>query len=139
MTSTVRTVLAKEWDHPELVTEPALSPAADGSTVRVKVIASGVHQFVRARGPSVMPARSLTTTATGKHYSAQTLPHRVGADGVGSLDDGTKVYFTTLATGGGGLTDVIVLPKTATYPLPSGADPYQVAALMCVAQFARLG
>lgn len=78
-------------------------------------------------------------SATGKHYSAQTLPHRVGADGVGSLDDGTKVYFTTLATGGGGLTDEIVVPKAQTYPLPSGADPHQVAALMCVASPLGLG
>ena len=50
--STIKTVLATEWDKPKLVDEQAATPAADGSTVRVKVIAAGVHQFVRARGTS---------------------------------------------------------------------------------------
>ena len=53
---------------------------------------------------------------------------------MGSLDDGTKVYFTTLASGGGGLADELVVPQGAVYPLPAGADPLQVAALMYVAR-----
>lgn len=56
-------------------------PVASAGRVRVKVTASAVSQVTKSR-------------ASGHHYSAVgQFPFGVGIDGVGTLDDGQRVYF----------------------------------------------
>jgi len=98
-----------EFDAPPL-------PSADSDLIQLKLQATGFHRLVKAR-------------AAGTHYSAKTLPHVPGVDGVGTTADGKSVYFTTLATGGS-FSEIINVPKLDTTPLPEGLDPIQAAALM---------
>lgn len=95
--------------------EPA-APTND-ETVQVRLIATAIHQVVRAR-------------ASGKHYTAKTLPHCPGVDGTGRLADGTAVYFETLSSGQGSFAEVISLPKRALRVLPEGLNPVTAAAIV---------
>ncbi|KAE9367550.1 quinone oxidoreductase [Stipitochalara longipes BDJ] len=114
----MHTALVTKWGeipkYLEVDTPPV--PSADSDTIQVKLVASGVHQVVRSR-------------AEGTHYSARTLPHVPGVDGVATTSEGKYVYFSTLATGGS-MSEFINVPKKDTRPLPEGLDPVQVAALL---------
>jgi len=114
----MHTALITKWGeipkYVEVDTPPV--PAADSDLIQVKLVASGVHQVVRLR-------------AEGTHYSAKTLPHVPGIDGVATTSDGKYVYISTLATGGS-MSEVINIRKIDTRPLPEGLDPVQVAALV---------
>lgn len=114
----MHTALVTKWGevpkYVEVETPPAPSP--DSDLVQVKLIASGLHQVVKSR-------------AEGTHYSAKTLPHVPGIDGVALTAGGKYVYFSTLATGGS-MSEVINVPKKDTTPFPDGLDPVQAAALL---------
>ncbi|KAF2213062.1 hypothetical protein CERZMDRAFT_96733 [Cercospora zeae-maydis SCOH1-5] len=97
---------------PRLIHVPDL-PAPLPDEVRVKVEASAVHRVVRSR-------------ASGKHYSAAQLPHIPGIDGVGTTEQGQRVYFITFTTGT--ISDYINVPKASTFPVPHALDPHQIAA-----------
>ena len=100
----------------EVPTPEPLSP--DSDLVQVNVLAAGLHRFVRSR-------------ASGKHYSSKGLPHVPGSDGVGITTEGQKVFFLSMTPAtGGSFVDTINVPKKDVTPLPEGADPVQVAALM---------
>ena len=92
-------------------------PSSDSNLVQIKVLATGLHQVVRAR-------------ATSLHYSAKTLPHNSGVDGVGTTPSGQEVYSSTSATPFGSFTEIINVPKEDTAPPPEGVDTVQVAAAM---------
>lgn len=77
----------------------------------------GVHQLVKSR-------------AAGIHYSAHTLPHIPGVDGVGQTSDGKLFYFNAMTDSGGSITEIINVPTERTAPVPDGADPMQVAGLV---------
>ncbi len=96
--------------------EPLPIPAEDSDTIQVKLIGAGLHRLVKYR-------------ADGRHYSATTLPHIPGTDGVGTTPSGKTVYFSTLATGGS-FTEYVNVPKRDVTPLPEGLDPIQAAALV---------
>lgn len=66
----------------------------------------------------------------GVHYSAKTLPHIPGVDGVGITSQGQQVYFSTFALPTGSFAEIINVPKDDVAPLPEGVDPVQVAAAM---------
>lgn len=85
--------------------------------VQLKVIACSVHALVRSR-------------AAGTHYSAKSLPHIPGTDGVGRTSDGKLVYFNAISDTGGSMTEVINIAVERTTPIPDGADPVQVAGLL---------
>lgn len=91
-------------------------PAPEGH-IQLKVLATGVHQVVKTR-------------ASGKHYSARSLPHIPGVDGVGQSADGRLHYFNALTDTGGSMTELINVPVFKTVPVPDGADPVQVAGLV---------
>src|ERR1700722_13892748 len=56
-------------------------PAAEAGEVLIQVEAAGLHQIVKS-------------LANGSHYgSTGVLPFIPGVDGVGRLEDGTRVYF----------------------------------------------
>ena len=90
-------------------------PSTDSNIIQIKVQATGLHQVVRAR-------------AAGTHYSAKTLPHTPGIDGVGITTSGQQVYFSTLALPSGSFSEIVNVPKEDVAPLPEGVDAVQVAA-----------
>lgn len=96
------------------VDEPGDAPAGH---VQLRVLAVGVAQLVKGR-------------ATGKHYSAKTLPHIPGVDGVGQAADGQLYYFNAMSDQGGSMTEVINVPRQKVVPIPDGTDPVQVAGLV---------
>jgi NADPH:quinone reductase-like Zn-dependent oxidoreductase len=111
----MHTALVTKWGeiakYVEVETPPV--PPPDSDLIQLKVIASRLHQVVKSR-------------AEGTHYSAKTLPHIPGIDGVGSTADGKHVYFSTIATGGS-MSEMINVPKKDTTPFPDGLDPVQAA------------
>ena len=92
------------------------TPADDANTIQLKVVAVGIHHLVRSQ-------------ASGRHYTSGTLPHTPGVDGVGQTPDGKLYYFVSLGITGA-MAEYINLPKRNIKPLPSGADPVQIAGLM---------
>lgn len=117
----MKAVQVLDWAAgPKLVNiDPPEEPSS--GTTQVRVIASGLHQLVKAM-------------AAGKHYAAKTLPHTPGTDGVG-VDVATNklVYFFLTGIPGrysGSFVDVINVPTENVVELPEGLDPIQVAALV---------
>jgi NADPH:quinone reductase and related Zn-dependent oxidoreductases len=89
--------------------------AADGEVI-VKVTAAGLHPIVRA-------------LANGTHYgSTSELPFVPGVDGVGRLDDGTRVYFGSGRSPFGTFAELAVTRRDLTVPLPDGMEDTVAAA-----------
>lgn len=103
------------WGEAPVYTEAADLTKPGPDEVRIKVIASGIHNVVRSR-------------AAGKHYTSGTLPHVPGVDGVGTTEDGQMVYFASFAVGS--LAQYVNMPKSAVKPVAEGSDPVQVAGIM---------
>ncbi|KAM0551753.1 hypothetical protein ACHAPJ_008321 [Fusarium lateritium] len=96
---------------------PPAAPVHDTET-EIRVLASGLHQLVRTR-------------VAGKHYSATTLPHHPGVDGVGiNVSTGKKVYFSLLGTGQGSYAEIVNAPTRSVVELPDGVDPVVAAAMV---------
>ena len=91
-------------------------PVAGEGEMIVKVTAAGLHPIVRA-------------LANGTHYgSAGELPFVPGVDGVGRLDDGTRVYFGSARSPFGTFSELAVTRRELTTPLPEGVDDVVAAA-----------
>jgi NADPH:quinone reductase-like Zn-dependent oxidoreductase len=68
--------------------------------------------------------------AEGSHYaSARELPVVCGTDGVGDLEDGTRVFFGGPRRPHGAMAERTVVPRAFCFPAPSGIDDDTVAAL----------
>ncbi|HUA97834.1 MAG TPA: zinc-binding alcohol dehydrogenase family protein [Terracidiphilus sp.] len=92
-------------------------PAAGEGEALVKVRAAGLHPVVRA-------------IASGKHYSAEgKVPAVAGLDGVGTLEDGTRVYFGGVRKPWGTMAELAAAPRGMTFRLPDGIDDTVAAAL----------
>jgi len=90
-------------------------PVADEGEVVVKVRAAGLHPVVKAR-------------ASGTHYSSDgKVPMIPGVDGVGTLDDGRRVYFGFARAPWGTMAEYTVVPQSMCIPLPDGIDDVQAA------------
>ena len=90
--------------------------AADGE-VPIQVRAAGLHPIVKA-------------LASGSHYaSGGALPAVPGLDGVGTLDDGSRVYFGLVRKPWGTMAERAMVPRTACIPLPDGLDDVHAAAI----------
>lgn len=93
------------------------TPQPDAGEVLVKVEAAAVSQLVRAQ-------------ASGKHYSSgKTLPVVPGFDGVGQLEDGSRVYFAFPTAPFGALAQQSKVRREYTVPPPAGLDSALAAAL----------
>ncbi|KAH6644958.1 hypothetical protein BKA67DRAFT_586559 [Truncatella angustata] len=105
------------WSEGPRYTTAAKPPAATPDEIRLRVLAAGAHQVVRSR-------------ASGKHYSAKTLPHYPGIDGVGRDEStGTLYYFMYFGDRFGSFAEYVNVPKDATLiQLPDGTDPVAFAA-----------
>lgn len=105
------------WGEPPKLVELSDLGAPPPGHLQLKVLAAGIHNLVRSR-------------AAGRHYSAHSLPHIPGVDGVGQTSDGRLFYFSTLTDTGGSMTEMINVPVEKTVAVPDGADPVQVAGLV---------
>jgi NADPH:quinone reductase-like Zn-dependent oxidoreductase len=83
----------------------------------VKVTAAAISPVVKSR-------------ASGAHYSASNqFPFVVGFDGVGRLEDGSRVYFIQPAAPFGSMAERVVVPPTQCLALPDGLDDVTAAAI----------
>jgi NADPH:quinone reductase-like Zn-dependent oxidoreductase len=88
----------------------------DGEAL-VQVRAAGLHPIVKA-------------LASGSHYmSTGELPMVPGVDGVGTLDDGRRVFFAFARKPWGSMCERTVVPRDKCIPLPDGLDDAVAAAL----------
>jgi NADPH2:quinone reductase len=68
--------------------------------------------------------------AAGTHYSAEAAPPFVpGVDGVGTAEDGRRVYFLLPQPPFGALAELSLVPAAHLLPVPDGLDDAQAAAL----------
>ncbi|WP_260704008.1 quinone oxidoreductase family protein [Edaphobacter flagellatus] len=89
--------------------------AAEGELI-VRVVAAGLHPIVKS-------------LANGSHYgSTGVLPFVPGVDGVGHLEDGTRVYFGVARSPFGSFAERTVTRKDFLVPLPGSCDSNVVAA-----------
>jgi len=108
-------VVAALGEPPRYRDFPEPTPA-DGEAV-VHVLAAGLHPIVRA-------------LAAGSHYSGKGEVNVIpGVDGVGTLDDGSRVYFGFARKSWGTMCERTVAPRARCFPLPAGIDDLQAAAI----------
>lgn len=106
----------QSWSEGPRYITVAKPPAPSESEVQLHILAAGAHQVVRSR-------------ASGNHYSAKTLPHYPGVDGVGRDESTGKLYyFMNFNDGFGSFAEYVNVPRQALVPLPEGSDPANYAA-----------
>jgi NADPH:quinone reductase-like Zn-dependent oxidoreductase len=92
-------------------------PAPSSGENRIQVTASALSPVVKSR-------------ASGAHYSSQgQFPFIVGIDGVGRLDDGSRVYFVLPTAPYGGMAEQTVASATHCLRLPDDLDDVTAAAI----------
>lgn len=93
-------------------------PVAQEGEVLVQVRAAGLHPIVKS-------------IATGSHYSSAGAhePTVPGLDGVGVLEDGSRVYFVFVRKPWGTMAELAAAPKSKCIPLPDGISDVQAAAI----------
>lgn len=92
-------------------------PVAGDSEVLIQVRAAGLHPIVKA-------------LARGAHYAGTAdVPMVPGVDGVGTREDGARVYFGFARKPWGTMSERTVAPKSMCIPLPDGIDDVQAAAI----------
>lgn len=93
------------------------APQAEAGEVLVKVRAAALSQLVRAQ-------------ASGKHYSSgKTFPFVPGADGVGLLEDGTRVYFAFPRGPIGAMAETVAVNARNCVAVPDDVDDITAAAI----------
>jgi NADPH:quinone reductase-like Zn-dependent oxidoreductase len=91
--------------------------AADGE-VLINVRTAGLHPIVKGR-------------ASATHHSSDgVVPMVPGLDGVGTLEDGRRVYFGSARAPFGTMSEWAVAPRRMTFPVPDGIDDVQAAAIV---------
>jgi NADPH:quinone reductase-like Zn-dependent oxidoreductase len=94
-----------------------IEPAVTEGTARVAVTASALSHITKSR-------------ASGKHYSASgEFPLVPGMDGVGTLEDGKRVYFVLPEAPFGGMADYCLAKQERCIPLPPELDDVTAAAI----------
>lgn len=84
--------------------------------------------MVHVRAASLKPVDK--QMASGSHYaSLRELPVVCGIDGVGSLDDGTRVFFGGPRRPYGAMAELTVLRRAQCFPVPDGLSDDIAAAL----------
>ena len=104
------------FEAPPQYTSFAEPVAADGERL-VSVTAAGLHPIVKA-------------LAKGAHYgSSRELPFVAGVDGVGRLEDGTRVFFGVARSPFGTFSERSVAANWMCLPLPEGVDDVTAAGI----------
>ncbi|KAI1267854.1 hypothetical protein F5Y18DRAFT_376716 [Xylariaceae sp. FL1019] len=104
----------REWSEGPKYTAVDDLPAPGTTEHQLRVLGAGIHQVVRSR-------------ASGKHYSARTLPHTVGIDAVARDESTGKLYYC-FRLQGGVFAEYINIDKDSAIPVPDGVDPVALAA-----------
>jgi NADPH:quinone reductase-like Zn-dependent oxidoreductase len=108
-------VLRKLGSNPRL--EEFEEPVAREGEVLVNVRAAALKPIDKAM-------------ASGSHYASfRELPAVCGVDGVGTLDDGQRVYFGGPRKPFGAMAARTVVPRTLCFPIPDALDDETAAAL----------
>jgi NADPH2:quinone reductase len=93
-------------------------PVAGEQETLVTISAAGLHQVVKA-------------LAKGTHYgSTGALPFIPGIDGVGRLEDGTRVYFGASKSPFGTFAERCATARQLCFPIPDSLDDVTVAAMI---------
>jgi len=93
-------------------------PIAGEGEVVVQVHAAGLHPIVKAM-------------ANGTHYSStREVPMVPGLDGVGTLEDGSRVFFVAAQRSRGTMAERCVTRRSMCIPLPDGLSDPQAAAIV---------
>jgi NADPH2:quinone reductase len=104
------------FDAPPRYASFAEPVAADGERL-VTVTAAGLHPIVK-------------TLANGTHYgSSGELPFIAGVDGVGKLEDGTRVYFGIARSPFGTFAELALAASWMCLPLPETIDDVTAAGI----------
>jgi len=108
--------VVNELGHAPVYQEFPEPVAGDGEAL-ISVRAAGLHPIVKG-------------LASGTHYMAGgALPFVAGLDGVGTLADGSRVYFGGSRKPWGTMAERAAAPRTMCIPLPDGIDDVQAAAI----------
>jgi NADPH:quinone reductase-like Zn-dependent oxidoreductase len=92
-------------------------PTPEAGEHAVTVTAAGLHRIVKS-------------LANGTHYgSTGELPFVPGVDGVGRLDDGTRVYFGGARDPWGTFAERVCAPRAMCIPIPDGLDDATAAGI----------
>jgi NADPH:quinone reductase-like Zn-dependent oxidoreductase len=92
-------------------------PVAEEGELPVSVTAAGLHPIVKA-------------LANGTHYgSTGKLPFVIGVDGIGRLEDGSRVYFGIARSPFGTFSERSLAAKWMCIPLPDGLDDATAAGI----------
>jgi NADPH2:quinone reductase len=92
-------------------------PTVQEGEVLVHVRAAGLHPVVKS-------------IASGAHYSASgSGPMIPGVDGVGTLEDGTRVYFGGARKPWGTMAQRAAVPRSMYIPIPDGINDATAAAI----------
>jgi len=92
-------------------------PVAQEGELLVNVHAAGLHQIVKAR-------------ASGTHYSSDgVVPMVPGVDGVGTLKDGTRVYFGATRSPFGTMAERTITRPSMCIPVPEGVSDVLAAGI----------
>jgi NADPH2:quinone reductase len=92
-------------------------PVAGEGEAIIQVRAAGLHPIVKS-------------LASGSHYaSSAEVPMVPGVDGVGTLKDGSRVYFTFPRRPWGSISEQTVAPRPRCMPVPPALDDVQAAAI----------
>lgn len=93
--------------------EPVPQPGENA----IAVTAAAISHVVKSR-------------ASGAHYSSSgKFPFVVGIDGVGRLDDGSRVYFLLPRAPHGSMAERTVVPRARCLSIPDGLDDVMAAAI----------
>jgi len=85
--------------------------------------------IVRVRAAALKPIDK--QMASGSHYAAfRELPVVCGMDGVGCLDDGTRVFFARPRPPYGSMAERTVVPPSHCFPIPDNVDDEIAAAVV---------
>jgi NADPH2:quinone reductase len=113
----MKAAVVSRFDAPPRYAEFEDPVAGDGE-VLVEVSAAGFHRIVKA-------------LASGSHYgSTGVLPMIPGVDGVGRLEDGTRVYFEKVRDPFGTMAERCVTTRRMCMDLPDNLDDATIAAMM---------
>ena len=93
-------------------------PKPEEGEVLINVRAAGLHPVVK-------------TLASGKHYAGKgEVPAIAGIDGVGTLEDGSRVFFGLARRPWGTMSERTVALRAKCMPLPDNIDDVQAAAIV---------
>lgn len=106
----MRAAVVRTFDAPPGY-EDFADPVAAEDEVAIHVRAAGIHPLVKV-------------LANGTHYgSGHDLPFIPGVDGVGHLEDGTRVYFGGVRAPFGAMAARAVAPRAMCVPLQEESTP----------------